>query len=316
MPLTFKPEQSIEPSAIRTIDFLPSGEELLVGRYSPDGTFLFGRLARAGWTWKEDLTWASRTTVTQVRFAGLDELIVFTDEASHVHVLDSTSERVTDAGSPSSSARFVSVARQGSLIALSSRTIEVWDLTAQVCLWRLNADNETDGDGPIACLDSEGQRLAVVEPHQGTVRLYSTGSHNQLGNFLTGLVGADHVAFHPGGQFLSVIGEGSRGCVVVDLHTNKPIVDGFCNNAQNNNLCQDFHPNVPLLAFGTIAGYVVLVDLLRNEMLYAERLHSSRIWDIRFSRDGKLLATAGDDGVIAVIPTEEMQEVGMQRFPI
>ena len=62
-----------------------------------------------------------------------------------------------------------------------------------------------------------------------------------------------------------------------------------------------FHPNSEYLARGSVVGFISIYRLLDGEIVFSERIHEGRVWDLAFTPDGKKIISGGDDGVVSIL---------------
>ena len=62
--------------------------------------------------------------------------------------------------------------------------------------------------------------------------------------------------------------------------------------------CVAFSPDGSKLVWGEIGGLVAVWDLTQDRLIFRQILHSAKVDDVRFSPDGTLMASAGDDGAV------------------
>jgi hypothetical protein len=305
----FKPDRARDPRAIRSIDIDAAGRELVVGRHSSDGSFRLGVLDAGSLAWTADYSGALQGAAALVRFEEDARSVLYQDERDGVWLL----ERAGGANRPLTAegerAHYCSCSSNG-VVALSGARVTVRSLSQETPPWQL--EPEAGWGRVIAAVNWDGSGLAVAGEGIEGVLIFDAASRSVCQRLPATLTGAWALEFDHSGAYLALVGGGMQGCTVWDLRQEAAVGDIFCHPGQNNNHAQDFHPRLPFVAFGTIAGYIVLVDLKQNEMVYMEQLHPSRIWALRFSPDGKHLFSAGDDGVLWRIEWDEMISIGVK----
>ena len=292
--------ESDDPHAILSIDFARDTASLLVGRYSEDDTPHLGRLAIAMPQWLESYDFALSGIAARARYCDAYNRIVFCDEGNRAFVVQRDQE-VVPLGTGVDA---IFAGRDDTVVALSGDTSAVLDVETTERIW--NAD-----DPAVIAISRTASLLASGSPSSGDAHLIDFRSSRVLRRFTSQLKGISGIRLDDRGQWVGAIGAHMNGCAVWNGETGERAGQIFCHETQDNNMAQAFHPTRDLIAYATIAGYVVLVDLAHNKTAYMEQLHQSRIHDLCFSADGNLLATAGDDGAITVIELDEMLSLGM-----
>jgi hypothetical protein len=300
-----------EPLAVRSVDFGRDGETLLVGRHSDDQSPRLGIFAIRDGQWATSYDWALQGAGVEARFCGKERWICFIDERRGAFSIDarSTVDGTTRLGD---GVVHLAAAVEAAAVGLSGATVEILELPAARVLW--NEPVQTPSALSQLTIAANGEVAAVARNATHIVSLFRTSDGNSLGHIPMPFEAVDRLAMDRRQRWIAAIGAGARGCLVWSADSGMPAGSIFCNIDQNNNTAQALHPTRDLIAYGTIAGYVVLIDLRNNAILYMEKLHDARIWDLSFSADGERLATAGDEGTIVVIELEEMLALGSTRM--
>jgi WD40 repeat protein len=305
MRLKLKSDDAPEPFAIRTLDVAPSGRELLVGRHSSNNEWRLAIAAPDSLAWKDELSWALDGTAVFARFLSNPDAILFQDERGAVSVLSRHSQQVDLLNRRG---KHISVSRQRRMAAICNVGVELLNLHERTAtVWHFEQPRA------VAAISPSESQLALAGSTIEGIDLYDVGSQTVSSRLGKTLNGAHVLKYDPTGRYLALIGGGMKGCTVWDLDRQATVGEIFCNPGQNNNFCLDLHPRLPFIAFGTFAGYVVLVNLEKNDLTYMEKLHEGQIWDIVFSPDGDHLFVAGDDGVLWRIEMSEMISLGTSR---
>jgi len=303
-----------DPRAIRSVDFGPADRVLLVGRHSADGQMRLAAMDVDSQKWETSYDWALEGAATCARYCDSHRRIVFVDERENAFLIGAGGgdAKVRPLGER---IQRVSTTASSKLVGFSGDRSRIVDLAGNE-VW--STDRLVDGKavpkGTLAAIDGSGGSAALMAPNDVELMLVDVPASRVRQRIATALSGGEAIALND--RWVAVIGRGMHGCGVWSRMTGTAAGDRFCKAGQNNNTCQALHPSRPLVAYGTIAGYVVIVDLEANDILYMEKLHRTRLWDMAFSAAGEHLATAGDDGTINVIPLAEVETLGTSRVPV
>ncbi len=72
--------------------------------------------------------------------------------------------------------------------------------------------------------------------------------------------------------------------------------------------CVAFSPDGTKLAWGEVGGEVALWDLTRDRLQFREKCHGQGVSDVTFSPDGRIMVSAGEDGVVHLLRAEDPRE--------
>jgi WD40 repeat protein len=302
------------PHAVRAIDFSRDEESLLIGRHSEDRAHRLATIRISPVEWGTSYDSALQGAAARARYCDSYRRIVFVDERHQASLIDAAPRSGASPQHIVNRVAHISVARDRPLVALSGDRTEVWDLGAFVPVWPAQTLATEFSKPALIALSRDGSLAAVAPPSSGDLLLFELSENRVVRRFELPLDGTEQLSIDDRKRWIAAVGQGMRGCCVWNCDTGLRAGEIFCNTEQNNNTAQALHPAQDLVAFGTLVGYVVLVNLERNEIVYMERLHETRIWDLSFCLDGRLLATAGDDGSIAVMELDEMLALGMSKM--
>jgi len=107
------------------------------------------------------------------------------------------------------------------------------------------------------------------------------------------------IAFSPDGRIAAAEGSGpSPRVVLFDVHSGRRTKVLTARGEPMEWVeCLAFSPDGTKLLWGEYRGKVVLWDLTGDRLLFRDNLHHRPVRDVRFSPDGKLMASAGGDAI-------------------
>src|SRR5262245_26189200 len=144
----------------------------------------------------------------------------------------------------------------------------------------------------------------------GTVRLSSLVTHQQIGSPLTGTHRAvNSVAFSPGGTTLASGGDDDT-VRLWDLATHRQIGRPFTGHGGSVVNSVAFSPDGKTLASSSLDGTVRLWDVATHQQLGRLRAGGAAILSVTVSPDGKTLASSGDDHTVRLWDLATHRQIG------
>lgn len=162
----------------------------------------------------------------------------------------------------------------------------------------------------MVAFSPDGQAIASAGK-EGVVLLRGAEDGEELGRF-DGIAGqARAVAFSPDGRWLAAGGDDGVARILEpgDLEVVRAL-DGL--DGKITHLA--FSPDSRALAATTWAGEVVLWDVPSWSRIYRHTVDKGPIYVAAFSKDGKFLATGGDDATVSLWNLEEARAVMLYRM--
>lgn len=237
-----------------------SGDNVLWARWSPDGSKV-----------------AFVDTGNRFRFFELE-----TGDARAVELEDA------DAG-------WIDYARDRDRVLVAGRRVQVWDEEKQKVVWVAPGKESKREDPPIGCLSPDGGTAAIVGAEPGKVLLYKVGGKRVQKQLDDGPKSARWIGFDPKMRYVACLEYHAHGFFVWDLKTGKRHLPETFNDEVTVFWSARFDPSGKRLALGTLGGAVWVQKLKDGELVYDEKEHKRRVWDVAFTPDGTQVFSGGDD---------------------
>jgi len=281
--------QFIGITAFRTADFNPDGRFLVSGGDS--GSLVFWNTA----TWEKDFVLqGNNVCVLSTRWDPKGDLVANASENGEISIwkIDSR-ELLTVLKGQQGPVYTVCWNLQGTLLASAGDDgkIRIWDTNT----WKIQ--KTLAGDSVVLGIDwsPDGRWLASTYV-DGSIRIWKTQNWTSL-QLLGHKDYVRSVKWSPSGDSFASCGDdgyiklwskkGNSWSVLNVLNLKTPI------------LSIAWHPQIPLLAGGMRDDSIIFWNILENNKR-SFKGHTGRVWDIAWSPDGQILASAGNEGATRV----------------
>jgi WD40 repeat protein len=293
------------------------GAQVQAVAFHPDG----GQLASAGWD-ETVKVWDARTgkllrnltghrsAVYGVAYSPDGRLLASAGKNGNIKVWDVDTGRVVQSlTGHSGSVLGVAFSPDGRYLAYGAgdSTVRVWDVEDGV--QRITFRGHTDAVEGI-CFSPDGQRLASVSPGQAAVKVWDLTRHPEHGTFARAGPGPDieALAFRAGGKALVSVTAGGKLQIwdattgVLEVEHALPVTGPLASPA----LVASFDGGAKRLAAraGPDGRLVKVWDVATGADLFTFRGHALPVSCVRFSGDGRLLATCASDPAPTPRPSE------------
>lgn len=141
---------------------------------------------------------------------------------------------------------------------------------------------------------------AVGGVEKGKISLYHAKEAKSPRSFSGPFLATKRLEFNFNQTLLANLDFYGGSTIIWDVATGSRHLDEIFNEQMAAVFTICFSPISNLLALGLVTSTVNLYDMVTGRKLYRERLHEGRVYDLKFSNDGKLLVSAGEDNQIII----------------
>lgn len=115
-----------------------------------------------------------------------------------------------------------------------------------------------------------------------------------------GVLQAKEIKISSADRYLAVSSQMPQGDFVWEIPSGKRVAPSLISDKYRSSSAFGFHPTAPVLASGSRVGYLTIIDLEKEEILYSENIHGAAINQVQFIENGARVLTAGSDGKLKV----------------
>lgn len=169
--------------------------------------------------------------------------------------------------------------------------IQLWNLQTNEELGAINLNSK---DFYAISLSPTGNLLAVKSERGQEFTLWDVETKTAIKTFPGHSTGTRNVIFSPDGQMLASIGRNAT-IKLWNLQTGDEIQTLRAYSSVD---ALTFHPFEPILTSGSRDGIIKLWDLNTMEEIHSFRGHNQDVTGLKFSPDGKWLASSGDEKLV------------------
>ena len=283
----------------------PGGNDIFDLAWSPDG----GRLASGTYsqelqvwetgTWRELLNIPHTSGIQAIAWSPDGRYLASGTRGAEAIVWDSrTGQRVNALRGHLDWVRSIGWSGDGERLATqSSDEVRIWDPK--------KTTDASSFEHPRAFSlgwSADGSRLATAGG--GKVKIWDAPERRELASWDSA---AKYCALHPDGKRLA-LKHIDKKVEVVDAATGKVELTLPCGDQRDGSSPLDWSPDGTTLAYAhgfdsitvDAPDSIIVHDIARNKNIATLRGHTKLVWVVRFSPDGKRLASAGWDGTVRV----------------
>jgi WD40 repeat protein len=263
-------------------------------------------------------------SIYSLAFTADSAYLLFSKDDYVVHVMDIRERKLVNAIETSYNRKIIASISSNKVV-FSGRYLEAWDIDTEELLFKLEhyeafkiikANKTIDNvswinkDPDIASFVAEP--AAACFSTKDDNKIYYAGANDPVLSVLNlktgktkvviddGVLQAKELKVSQGDKYIAVSSRLPQGDFVWDLGTGKRVATSLISDKYNSGSVLDFHPDIPMLAFGSHAGFLTIVDLIKEEVYYSEKIHDASINQIQFIEKGIKVITAADDGRVII----------------
>jgi WD40 repeat protein len=293
------------PLSIITLDISPDSKLLVVGQPGDANS----KLVLSLWSLDEyrsvaTLIRADGGISLAARFSPNGSLLAYSDAHQNLILYDLKIGTVRHQAFLLPGTEWITFAwNRNRLLAGGDQTL-VWDVDSKEIIWVLPVNNTLESHSasvPCCAISADGKLVAASGVEKGHIIIYDAESGQVVNKLDKTMDIARSIAFDPGGKMLAAISTtGSVG--LWSLQNGEPILPDLLNMKTDYYWCVRFHPNGEYVGFGLWSGFVELIRIKDGKYLINQDtpVHTGRVRDLAFTRDGTQMITGGEDGVILI----------------
>ncbi|XHX78804.1 MAG: WD40 repeat domain-containing protein [Stenomitos frigidus ULC029] len=200
----------------------------------------------------------------------------------------------------------LSLDKNNHYLLVAGLPIKLWDLETgklakSISIQKDEMDEDNELDSLIsAVLSANSKHVIVGGIEQGNIALYDVKTENFIKNYTGSFEDIQQVAFNHTGQQVAAVSSYGHGIFLWNTTNGKRILESIFNEDIDLIWAISFSPKENYLALGHVSSYMVLYNSDDGSEIIADKLHDGRVYDVCFSSDGKLLASAGEDAKIFI----------------
>ncbi|RJS18795.1 hypothetical protein DRW03_24355 [Corallococcus sp. H22C18031201] len=221
--------------------------------------------------------------------------VAFTDTRQRASVYHLATKSTRDIPLEDPDIQWLDYARASDRVLIGGQRLHVWDDAKQRLIWELEPAQELLEVPLVGCLSPDGETVAVVGSERGVVLLYKVGGKRPTHRLETAPDSGRWLGFDPTMRYVACLESHAHGLFVWDLKTRKRHLPDTFNDELTVFWSVRFAPSGKQIAMGTLGGAVWVQSLKDGALLYNEKEHKRRVWDIAFTPDGSELFSGGDD---------------------
>ncbi len=266
-------------------------------------------------------------SIYALAFTANDDLL-YANNDYVVHVFDTQKMKRVDAIETAQVREIVASISSDKALCLG-RYLEVWNIEADELLFRLddyesfqvveagklprslswsvksNMPDSFVSEPPAACFSAKSDHK-IYYAGVNKSKIFSLDMKTKKSKTLIndGVLQAREIKVSKGDKYLAVSSRYPQGDFVWKVDTGERVAESLINDKYGSASAIDFHPSGTMLALGSIVGFLTIVDLQKEEVIFSEKIHDTGINQVRFSESGSSVMTAANDGklIITVLP--------------
>jgi WD40 repeat protein len=253
-------------------------------------------------------------SVHKVRFSPISQLLAYvlqTAQTFQLKIYDLKSKKIT-IGHETSSLNMIGLTftNDGKYLVVPGKEITIFDISDFENKRTINLPNNDAvmKDNPNAtvniAISPNNKYIAIGNIELGKILIYDFEKGEHLKNIEGEFRSVFQIEFNNTGNIIAVIlsavGAYGRALFLWDIEKEERVLPDVFDENFSSNLCIGFNPVKDYLAQGTTNQSIYVYELEEGDEIYSDELHARRVWDLRFSRDGKFLITGGELNLVVV----------------
>ena len=257
-------------------------------------------------------------------FSSNNTYLLYSKDDYIINIFDLSTLAIVDSIETSLNKKIIS-SRQSEKIICSGKYLEVWDLTNNEIIYKIDS-YESFRIADAGSLDVSSASwyhkaefmpfttepaVACFNPANDT-EIFYTGVNdprifklNIISKTITvlikdGVLQANDMQISNNGKLIAVSSRIPAGNFVWSTTTGERVAADVISDKYNSASSVHFHPVNNWLVMGSLVGYITVIDLASTDIVYSEKIHHLKVNQVQFINEGTQILSASDDGRLTI----------------
>ncbi|MBE7169598.1 MAG: hypothetical protein INR73_03365 [Williamsia sp.] len=259
-------------------------------------------------------------SIPSLAFSHTQDLLLYSKNDEQVEIFDLKKRSITDSIVTSRN-RKIRCAKSSGKVVLSGTATEVWDAGNTTLLWREDKYKAFQQHGPVstkdikaswdpaaasrqafisqpaaACFFDHDKKILYAGVNEPKIFVYDLQDKSLAPLLHDGPFQCNDLKLSRDEKYLCSLNQVPAGLFVWNLATKERAARQHANEKEAPSSAIDFHPTKNILAIGSATGYLTLLDIEQEKVLFSECIHDTKISQLLFVNEGRHVITASMSG--------------------